>query len=183
MFKYLVVLILCLNSYIFSEIFFVDPVKSVVSFEVNQFKFSKVKGFFKSYTIIMDFDKDTKNVKRIESKIDINSVYSGNSIRDRHLRSSKFFDILFFPDILCIVKVPFNLNNGKVPADIKIKDIEKNIDITFNYIESTENDVDYHIVDASFYLKRHDFNVDGYRLLVDNDVKVNLKLYFRSSND
>ena len=53
-------------------------------------------------------------MKRIESKIDINSIYSGNSIRDRHLRSSKFFDILFLPDI-CIVKVPLIWNTGKVP--------------------------------------------------------------------
>lgn len=172
-----------LTTFLQAEIYFVDPVKSTISFNIKQFKFDTVTGFFEAYTIVMDYDEQTEKAGRLESKIDVNSIFTGNSIRDRKLRSYSFFDILVFPDILAIIDESFSLNDKQVVGKFQIKNVEKQVPITFDFKQVNENNVDYIVVDASFVLNRHDFNVSGYKYIVAKDVDVVTQLYFRKNNE
>ena len=183
MFKKFLILLVLISSITYADIFFVDPVKSILSFEVNQLKFDTVKGVMESYTIVMDYDESLQQVNRLESKIDVNSLGTGNAIRDRYLRSDIFFDILEYPDILAVINEPFFIYDKTVSVNFQIKNNEKQLLINFDHETVNENDVEYLVVDSNFQLDRHDFNVSGYRFIVDNDVKVNMKLFFRKNNE
>ena len=183
MFKTFLLFFVLISTFIQAEIYFVDPVKSKLSFNVKQFQFDTVTGFFEAYTIVMDYDEQSQTASRLESKIDVNSIFTNNSIRDRKLRSQSFFDILVFPDILAIIDEPFSLNDRQVVGKFQIKNIEKKVPITFDFKQVNENDVDYIVVDASFVLNRHDFNISGYKFVVVKNVDVTVQLYFRKNNE
>ena len=88
---------------IVAKMYFVDPVISSISFEAVQLGFSKVEGHFGGYTVIMNEDEVLNEVNRIEGKVDVTSIFTDSSMRDRHLRSDRFFDILNFPDIFFVL--------------------------------------------------------------------------------
>ena len=52
--------------------------------------------------IIVDYDDELNTINRIEAKIDPDSVISGNTIRDRHLRSISFLISLII-QIFCLL--------------------------------------------------------------------------------
>lgn len=168
---------------IYADMYFVDPVKSTISFNVNKFKVINVKGVFKAYTIYMNYDVESNRVERLEAKVDVNSIDTGNKIRDRKLRYKPFFDMLMFSDILCVIDEPVLLTDSTVPIKFKIKGIEAMIDVVFSVKDIVEDDISFYKVTADFNLSRHDFGIKAYPVLIDDNVDVNLVLYFRSNND
>mgnify|MGYP001203409147 CR=1 FL=1 len=164
----------------FANLYFADPIKSVISFEVKQFKFDQVKGFFQAYTIIVDYDDELNTINRIEAKIDPNSVISGNTIRDRHLRSDKFFDIINYPDILFIVNNSFDRKTREVEGQLSLKDKKQMLTVNYDWVDNVKEDnINFKVVTTAFTIKRHDFNVSGYPFLIEDEVLISLKLYLR----
>lgn len=70
----------------------IDPTHSEVGFKVKHMMFTNVSGQFDTYDATItteDFDFTTS---KIEFSADINSINTGNSDRDNHLKSADFFD-------------------------------------------------------------------------------------------
>lgn len=174
----------CLFSIcIHADMYFADPVKSIVSFNVNKFKVINVKGVFKAYTIYMNYDVESNRVERVEAKVDVNSIDTGNKIRDRKVRYKPFFDMFTFSDILCVIDEPFLLVDSTVPIKFKIKGIDAMIGVVFSVEDVVEDGISFYKVTADFNLNRHDFGIKAYPVIIDDYVDVNLVLYFRSNND
>ncbi|HCQ13700.1 YceI family protein [Flavobacterium sp.] len=70
----------------------IDPTHSEVGFKVKHMMFTNVSGQFDTYDATItteDFDFVTS---KIEFSADIDSINTGNSDRDNHLKSADFFD-------------------------------------------------------------------------------------------
>ncbi|MFS8808445.1 YceI family protein, partial [Synechococcus sp. R6-10] len=77
----------------------IDPVHSFIIFRVKHLNTGFAYGRFNSFsgTIVVD-EKNPAN-SSIELEIDANSVDTGNSQRDDHLRNPDFFNTRQFPKI------------------------------------------------------------------------------------
>jgi polyisoprenoid-binding protein YceI len=70
----------------------IDPTHSEVGFKVKHMMFTNVSGQFDTYDATItteDFDFETS---KIEFSANIDSINTGNSDRDNHLKSADFFD-------------------------------------------------------------------------------------------
>lgn len=74
----------------------IDPERSSVEFHVRHFYgLITVKGRFERYEGSLDLRRDPA----VELLIDADSLESGNSSRDKHLRSDDFFDVADHPQV------------------------------------------------------------------------------------
>lgn len=100
----------------------VDASHSSVGFEVKHMMVSKVKGDFKKLSGSIDFDG--KNVKGLSGEVNIADINTNNNSRDDHLKAKDFFDAKGFPK--ATLKMT-KFEKGKLYADVKIRDVTKNI--------------------------------------------------------
>ena len=76
----------------------VDPGHSIVEFSIG-FAFSRVKGRFTQWQGTILYDSIAPEHSSITAVIETNSIDTGWPNRDRHLRTSDFFDVERFPTI------------------------------------------------------------------------------------
>ena len=72
---------------------------SEVFFEIDYLLVSKVKGRFTQFEGQLDYNSENKTLKNIFIKLKANSIYTGNKMRDSHLKKSDFLFASKFPDI------------------------------------------------------------------------------------
>ena len=77
----------------------VDPAHSQVGFRVRHLGFSKVKGNFGEYNVTVRFDGEHLDSLETEVTIRADSIDTGNTDRDNHLRSGDFFDVEVYPTL------------------------------------------------------------------------------------
>lgn len=77
----------------------IDKPHTDVSFSVTHLMISTVRGTFKSYTGSVEIDEKTGTLTNIQSEVETNSIFTDDEKRDKHLRSSDFFDAEKFPKI------------------------------------------------------------------------------------
>ena len=75
-----------------------DNMHSEVQFKVKHLVISTVTGTFGKYDAEVETDGDNFETARIHFTIDVNSISTGNSQRDGHLKSADFFDTANFPN-------------------------------------------------------------------------------------
>ena len=146
-------------------------------FEVDQ-KESKV-GFMVKHKITKDVYGGFRNV---EAKIDVNSIDTGNSKRDRHLKSPDFFDANNFPFIIFESSDVKKLENGKyiVRGLLTMRGVTKNITLRGERKKNTKNKM---VFSAESLIDRQDFGISWNRpfqkiagMMVSNEVKILLKI-------
>lgn len=103
----------------------VDASHSSVGFEVKHMMVSKVKGDFKKLSGSVDFDG--KAIKGLSGEVNIVDINTNNSTRDDHLKAKDFFDAKGFPK--ATLKMT-KFEKGKLYADVKIRNVTKNIAFT-----------------------------------------------------
>jgi polyisoprenoid-binding protein YceI len=89
-------LILSLSA-IAADTYKIDPVHSYVGFSVSHLVINDVKGKFTEFsgTIVVD----GKQIKEAKGTIETKSIDTGNTMRDKDLRSPNFFDAEKYPTI------------------------------------------------------------------------------------
>ncbi|HLA56807.1 MAG TPA: YceI family protein [Flavobacterium sp.] len=70
----------------------IDPTHSEIGFKVKHMMFTNVSGKFDKYEGTFLTDGDDFNNATIEFSADVESINTGNTDRDNHLRSADFFD-------------------------------------------------------------------------------------------
>jgi polyisoprenoid-binding protein YceI len=86
--------------------FVLDPAHSSVGFKVKHMMISTVPGHFKTFSGGFDFDPDKGQLKDVSVTIDAASVDTGVEMRDKHLRSTDFFNANEFPTEIFVAKGP-----------------------------------------------------------------------------
>ncbi len=83
-------------------IFRIDPFHSLVEFSVKHLKISLVKGSFSDVRGTVTLDPQHPEQSSIAAEVAVESIYTGASRRDAHLRSANFFDAVAYPLITFI---------------------------------------------------------------------------------
>jgi polyisoprenoid-binding protein YceI len=78
-------------------IFSIDPLHSLVEFTVQHLKISLVKGRFSEMRGTVSLDPQKPEQASITAEVSVESLYTGSSRRDAHLRSADFFDASTHP--------------------------------------------------------------------------------------
>jgi len=79
-----------------AEIWKVDDPHTQVTFSVNHF-LTPVAGRFEDFDIKLDYNEQDPSRTKIEAKIKVASVNTGNEKRDKHLRSADWFEAEKYP--------------------------------------------------------------------------------------
>ena len=104
-----------------------DTSHAKVGFEVAHLVISNVEGRFNKFEGSMTAGKKISDLK-IETTIDINSVNTDDLDRDKHLKSSDFFDAEKFPKMSFVsTSITGTENKLKISGNLTIKDVTKSV--------------------------------------------------------
>ena len=169
-------------SYARKTSFEVDQKESKVGFMVKHKITKDVYGGFRNVEGNVTFDKEQNSIVNVEAKIDVNSIDTGNSKRDRHLKSPDFFDANNFPFIIFESSDVKKLENGKyiVTGLLTMRGITKNITLRGERKKNINNNM---VFSAESLIDRQDFEISWNRpfqkiagMMVSNEVKILLNI-------
>ena len=171
-------------SYARKTFFEVDQKESKVGFMVKHKITKDVYGGFRNVEGNVTFDKEQNSIVNVVAKIDVNSIDTGNSKRDRHLKSPDFFDADNFPFIIFESSDIKKLENGKyiVTGLLTMRGVTKNITLHGKRIRIINNEM---VFSAESLIDRQEFGISWNRpfqkiagMMVSNEVKIllNVKL-------
>lgn len=118
-----------LSSGLFAKEYVVDKAHTDVGFRIKHLQISNVKGNFKDYDAVIDFDPQSAEFKKLEAKIKVASVNTENKNRDDHLQQDDFFKAKQFPELTFVMKSYQKISNekGKMNGTLTIAGVSKDI--------------------------------------------------------
>jgi polyisoprenoid-binding protein YceI len=117
-----------------------EPGHTEVEFRAMHMMVTWVRGMFKDIHGRMEFDWDTCLESTFEGEIDAAKLWTGEPVRDEHLRSADFFDVEAHP--LITFKGRFTERVGdtefKAEAEITIRGITRTVPMDISYLGQWE---------------------------------------------
>jgi polyisoprenoid-binding protein YceI len=114
----------------------IDPAHSEIEFKVRALLISTVTGRFRTFHASIENDKEDFSDARITFEAEVNSISTGNDMRDGHVKSDDFFNAEKFPYIRFVSDDVKKIKDNKyqVAGNITIRDVTKPIvlDVTYN---------------------------------------------------
>ncbi len=131
-----------------------------------------VDGTFTEVTVSSNFKSKNLEDSYINVTINVNSITTKNTKRDKHLLKDDFFDVANYSTIKFVsTKIEkISENNYKLTANLTIKKITKSIEIP---LEINENDTSV-TIKSNFSLNRRDYNIGGKSWVLSNTVKIQI---------
>lgn len=120
------------------------------------------------------FDSQNPAVSKIEGSVDLNTISTGISIRDKHLKRSDYFDVKKSPKIT-IVSTSIEKSatrKYKGISNITIKGITKSVNIPFTFLKIGNKC----IFKGEFAINRLDFKVGEESIMLADVVKVKVEI-------
>ncbi len=100
----------------------VDPSHSTVGFKVKHMMISTVTGKFNNFNGTYDLEKGV--FKSLSGNIKADSIDTGITKRDDHLRSADFFDVANFGDITFVMT---SATKSKMTGNLTIRGVTKKV--------------------------------------------------------
>lgn len=157
----------------------VDPVHSFVIFRVKHMNTAYAYGRFNSFSGTIAVDEKNPANSSVEFEIDANSIDTGNSQRDDHLRSPDFFNVRQYPKITfkstSVRKL--DANTFEVKGDLTIRGVTRPLTVRVTYVGKGRNPRGQEIIgfETTFTLKRSQFGVSyGLNGGLSDDVRVTI---------
>jgi polyisoprenoid-binding protein YceI len=178
---------LCLlfSSLSFSQVYQLDLAHSSLSFTIRHMTISKVRGHFTDFNVEISANEKDITLSSVKAVIKADSINTNNEKRDGHLRSSDFFEVEKFPEIVFVSKkISKAGKNYQASGDLTMHGITKPIVIEFELSEKI-NDQDGKIrigIEGKTTLDRKDFGIswnktiDKGGMILGNEVKVEILL-------
>ncbi len=128
-----------------------------------------VTGSFKGFEGEIKFAPESFKTSFIKASVDANTINTGITSRDNHLKKEEYFDVVKYPKI-SIVSSFFGKdgNNFKGYFKLNIKGITKDVVIPFIFENNT--------IKGNFTIDRRDFKVGGNSMLMGDKVTVSIQL-------
>lgn len=161
----------------------VVPSKSQVGFSLRHFT-GNASGRFESYRGNLDFDAEHPEKSKINFEVDVKSIDTKNSSRDKHLREKEYFDVAGHPKMTFHSEV-FRKTGAKtymVTGPLTIKGHTEKVSIPVTLERKTtlwatgEQSL---LFEVSFEVDRTRFGVGEPSSLLGSEVTIDLKLEFR----
>jgi polyisoprenoid-binding protein YceI len=138
-----------------------DQMHSGVTFSVRHLGLSKVRGRFDDVTATLDVGERAEDVV-IEAAIDMASVDTNNADRDKHLRSTDFFDVDKNPAMTFrSTKVTGGGSDWILDGDLTINGVTRSVSwaVAYNGVNAL-GDTPHAGFEVEGHVKRSDFGID-----------------------
>lgn len=174
---FILIILVCFAQPISAQTFVID--KSDISFVIKNFGTS-VKGVFKEYVGVIEFDVNNPSEIKFSATIVSRSIDTGISMRDNHLKKKDYFNVAEFPSIqFTSSKVSLTkAGEGIVTGQLTIKDVSKSISFPFRYtfINGTPQ------FTGTVSINRRDFKIGGYSISMSDEVEISLQIKTQKQN-
>lgn len=112
-----------------------DKAHSKIKFVAIHMGITEVEGQFNEYTVAVSTNREDFTNAYVEVNIQAQSIESGNSKRDDHLRSDSFLDVNKFPEIQFSGQLVKNSSDEhyKLKGDLTIKDVTRPVELDVDY--------------------------------------------------
>jgi polyisoprenoid-binding protein YceI len=78
----------------------IDPVQSCVSFAIRHMMVTNIRGRFNRVEGTIRFHTGDYTLSAVEARIDVDSLHTGDTNRDQHLKGADFFNLPVYPQIM-----------------------------------------------------------------------------------
>jgi polyisoprenoid-binding protein YceI len=114
--------------------------------------YSTVRGHFDKFEGTVMFSPDDLANSRFDFEVEINSINTNNSKRDRHLKSADFFDSKKFPTMTFKSRAVKHVKGNQYTVDgtLTIKDVSKEISLPFIFFGKKDFPFDKKLEVAGF---------------------------------
>jgi polyisoprenoid-binding protein YceI len=127
------------------------------------------EGTFKGLRGTINFDQNNLNQSGFDVTIDVNTINTGNSLKDKHAKAESFFYADKFPLIkFQSIKIEKSGNSYSVNGNLTIKQTTKNVSIPFSF-ENTNNEGKFK---GNFSINRSDYDLK--KMGVGETIKIEL---------
>jgi len=113
-----------LVSTLFAGNYNVDTAHSNVGFKIKHMMISNVSGTFSKFDGTFEYDEKLNTLKSLSGEIQVDSIYTANAKRDKHLVADDMFDVAKYPTITFKIT---KIDGDDVYGDFTLKGITKNI--------------------------------------------------------
>jgi polyisoprenoid-binding protein YceI len=154
---------------------------SELFFSVEYLQVSEVTGRFKKISGSVEFDKNG-NPQSLYGSIEAQSIDTGNTLRDGHLKGHDFFQTRVYPLIIFSSRSFQPLGNGKfqVMGDLILRNIKKPLSLELEISSVVKDTWNYpsRFIKLSTRLKRSDYllkwnkTLVNQKYLVGNEIKL-----------
>ena len=142
----------------------IDPVHSFIIFRVKHLNTGFAYGRFNTFSGTIVVDERNPANSSIELEIDANSVDTGNSQRDDHLRSPDFFSARQFPKITFKSTRVRKINDTtvEVQGDLTMRGVTRPITARVTFTGKGRNQRGQEIIgfETTFMIRRSQFNIN-----------------------
>ncbi len=140
-----------------------QPNGGTINFTIKNAGFN-TKGTLSGMTAIVRFDSENTSQSYIEAKVKVETIDTGISARDKHLKNEDYFDVGNYPEIIMKSTKIKAFTDGTFSADfdLTIKDVTKSIEVPFEFTQNGNlgtftgnfeiNRVEYHVGEGSMTL-------------------------------
>ena len=113
----------------------VDNIHSNVKFTVSHLVISEVEGSFNVYSGAIDVPNADFTDAKITFSVDVNSISTGNEMRDKHLKSDDFFNAQKYPAMTFTSVSWKKVSDTKyaLEGDLTIRDVTKRVTFDVSY--------------------------------------------------
>jgi len=137
-----------------------------------KFDASYAEGEFTSVRGTIIFDVDSIETSKFDITIDVSSISTGNSLKDKHAKKEKWFGVDKYPTIKFNSTRVSNKNSGYEAIGIlDMHGIKKEVTIPFTFNNDT--------FDGSLMVNRLDYKVGtdtGFSSIVGTDMKIDISV-------
>lgn len=112
-----------------------DPAHSEVGFKVKHMMITNVSGSFEKFDAQVETEDRDFATAKIQFTADINSITTGNTDRDNHLKSGDFFDAATYPQLKFVAtKIEKQDDeNFILHGDLTIRDVTKPVKLNVEF--------------------------------------------------
>jgi polyisoprenoid-binding protein YceI len=164
----------------------IDPAHSIIGFAIRHLEINWVEGRFKDFTGTIRYDESDVTKSSVEFTAKVESIDTGVTARDNHLRTADFFEVAKYPEMT--FKSTRVERKGKdryvLHGDFTLKGVTKQIEIPFTItgaIKDQRGSTRFGIT-AQTKINRRDYGItfgkalDNGGLDIGNEVTINLHL-------
>jgi polyisoprenoid-binding protein YceI len=149
------------------------PTKASVSFSIRHAGLT-VDGSFRGFLGEFAFDPKAPEKSSLSASVDANTIDTGITLRNNHLKKTEYFDVATYPRIsLKSVKMTrLSGNNFEGTFALTIKGTTRTVVIPFTFVEEGTTGS----FAGQFGLNRLDYKVGGKNFLMSNDVTLKINV-------
>ncbi len=161
----------------------IDAAHSKVGFEISHLVISTVEGKFNQFSGDITV-AEKPEASKVETKIDVASISTGNEKRDNHLRSPDFFDVIKYPNMSFVSKkVVWTPSNFQIVGDLTLHGVTKSVSLDGKYLGSVKDQFgnDRLAFQAATKISRKDFGLAWSKMVeagpvVGDEATISLKI-------